>query len=73
LKLVLPENPLHATTAPATLAEHEREHILKTLELTGWRIKGPKGAATRLGLKPSTLYTRMKKLGVPTRAEKLGG
>ena len=37
----------------------------------GWRIKGPKGAAAVLGLNPSTLYSRMKKLGIrpPGQAE----
>ena len=52
---------------PVTLAEAEREHILKTLESTGWRIKGPHGAAARLDLQPSTLYSRMQKLGIPHR------
>jgi transcriptional regulator with GAF, ATPase, and Fis domain len=49
---------------PLTLADSERELILRALASTGWRIKGPKGAATALGLNPSTLYSRMKKLGV---------
>jgi len=53
-----------------TLFEVERGHILKTLELTGWRIKGPHGAAARLGLQPSTLYSRMQKLGIPHRRQK---
>jgi formate hydrogenlyase transcriptional activator len=52
------------TTPPQTLADAEREHIVRTLEATGWRIKGPKGAALRLGLNPATLYSRMKKLGI---------
>jgi len=56
--------------APMTLAEAEREHILQVLELTGWRIKGPRGAAARLGLKPSTLYTRMQKHAIPTRRQR---
>jgi formate hydrogenlyase transcriptional activator len=51
---------------PQMLADAEREHILRALERAGWRIKGPKGAAAALGLKPSTLYTRMKKLGIRT-------
>ncbi len=55
---------------PVTLAEAEREHILKTLESTGWRIKGPHGAAVRLDLQPSTLYSRMQKLGIPHRRQK---
>ena len=47
-----------------TLADAEREHILRALERTGWHIKGPKGAAAALGLNPATLYSRMKKLGI---------
>ncbi len=53
-----------------TLADSERELILRALDKTGGRIKGPKGAAAALGLNPSTLYGRMKKLGIrPTQAE----
>lgn len=46
------------------LADVEKEHIEKVLQLTGWRISGPKGAATILKVKPSTLRFKMKKLGV---------
>jgi formate hydrogenlyase transcriptional activator len=53
-----------------TLADSEREQITKGLEKTAWRIKGPKGAATLLGLKPSTLYKRMLKLGIPNRRQR---
>jgi transcriptional regulator with GAF, ATPase, and Fis domain len=53
-----------------TLASSEQEHILKALEKTGWRIKGPRGAATMLGVNPSTLYSRMQKLGIPNRRQK---
>ena len=42
----------------------EREHIYRVLESTGWRIEGPAGAAALLGLNPSTLRSRMKKLHV---------
>jgi PAS domain S-box-containing protein len=55
---------------PVTLADAEREHILKTLETTNWRIKGKHGAAERLDMEPSTLYSRMQKLGIPTRRQK---
>jgi PAS domain S-box-containing protein len=55
---------------PITLAQAEREHILKTLESTGWRIKGLHGAAHRLDMQPSTLYSRMQKLGIPNRRQK---
>jgi formate hydrogenlyase transcriptional activator len=42
----------------------EREHILKTLQEVGWRIEGHKGAAQLLGMNPSTMRARMKKLGI---------
>jgi PAS domain S-box-containing protein len=50
-----------------TLEEVEREYIVRTLEQTGWRIEGKSGAATILGLNPSTLRTRMMKLGIQRR------
>ena len=53
-----------------TLADSEREHIIKALEKTAWRIKGPKGAAALLGLNPSTLYGRMRKLEIPGHRRK---
>ena len=54
--------------AAKTLEEVEREYIIRTLENTGWRIEGPHGAANILGLNPSTLRTRMSKLGIQRRA-----
>jgi transcriptional regulator with GAF, ATPase, and Fis domain len=70
LKLsALGESPTREPEA-VTLLEVEREHILKTLESTGWRIKGPHGAAKRLDLQPSTLYSRMQRLGIPHRRQK---
>jgi transcriptional regulator with GAF, ATPase, and Fis domain len=50
-----------------TLAEVQREHIRRVLELTQGKIYGDKGAARLLGLKPSTLQSRMKKLGLERR------
>jgi PAS domain S-box-containing protein len=47
-----------------SLEEVERQHILSTLGETDWRIEGPRGAAKILGLNPSTLRTRMTKLGI---------
>ncbi len=47
-----------------TLAEAEREHILVALRDTGWVVGGPMGAATRLGMKRSMLYWKMKKHGI---------
>ena len=42
----------------------EREHIRQVLESTGWRVRGLGGAAERLGLRPTTLETRLSKLGL---------
>ena len=49
---------------PITMEEAERVHIRKTLEETNWVIAGPRGAAVRLGMKRSTVYFRMRKLGI---------
>ena len=46
------------------MAAAERGQILAALDQTGWRIRGPAGAATLLGLKPTTLESRIKKLGL---------
>ncbi len=50
--------------APTTLQEAERKHILAALQKTGWRIRGAEGAAQLLGIKPTTLESRIKKLGI---------
>jgi formate hydrogenlyase transcriptional activator len=47
-----------------TLTEVDRDHILTVLELTGWHVSGEHGAAKLLGMKPTTLEARMKKLGI---------
>jgi PAS domain S-box-containing protein len=47
-----------------TLEEMERQHIVDVLERTNWRVSGEKGAAKILGLNPTTLEARMKKLGI---------
>lgn len=47
-----------------TLQDAERDHILKILSQTRWVVAGPNGAAARLGMKRSTLYFRMQKLGI---------
>ena len=51
-------------TEPVTLAEADREHILKVLEECSWVMGGSSGAAVRLGIKRTTLIAKMKKLGV---------
>ena len=47
-----------------SLQEVERQHILSVLKTTGWRVSGENGAAKILGLKPTTLEARMKKLKI---------
>ena len=46
------------------LEDMERQHICDILEQTNWRVSGEKGAAKILGLNPTTLEARMKKLGI---------
>jgi formate hydrogenlyase transcriptional activator len=48
----------------AVLENAERQQILAALEQTNWTVAGPKGAAARLGMKRSTLQSRMQKLGI---------
>jgi len=55
--------PQTANTA-GTLEEAEREHILRALERCSWRIRGSNAAAELLGVKPTTLESRIKKLGL---------
>jgi len=47
-----------------TLEQVEKEYIVKVLDRTGGKVEGPLGAARVLGLHPSTLRTRMLKLGI---------
>ena len=69
LKVALP-NDLLVTAMPsksplASLEEVERDHILQVLEACGWRVRGQGGgAAAILGLNPTTLESRMNKLGI---------
>jgi formate hydrogenlyase transcriptional activator len=53
-----------ASISEGTLMDSQRALILQALEATGWVIGGPLGAATRLGIKRSTLISKMKKLGI---------
>ena len=53
-----------ATSIPRTLDAISRDCIQRALEHTEWKIEGPNGAAKLLGLKPSTLRWRLKKLDV---------
>jgi formate hydrogenlyase transcriptional activator len=60
--------PPTVTGALTTLEEAEREHILRALQECKWVVGGPAGAAARLGLKRTTLQSRMQKLGIARRS-----
>jgi transcriptional regulator with GAF, ATPase, and Fis domain len=60
-----PQRDPGASGPVLTLEQIEREHIRSTLARTRGKLYGPDGAAALLGLKPSTLQSRMKKLSVP--------
>jgi len=49
---------------PQTLEEVERNYLLRVMEMVGWRVRGEGGAAQTLGLKPTTLESRLQKLGL---------
>jgi DNA-binding NtrC family response regulator len=57
-----PRHESQGTSRP--LAEMERDYIEGILHATHWKVSGPNGAASILGLKPTTLLSRMKKLGI---------
>jgi transcriptional regulator with GAF, ATPase, and Fis domain len=62
LRAEVPGSRRHSTK---TLQDVEREHVRAVLETTGGRIRGEGGAAELLGLKPTTLAARIKKLRIP--------
>jgi formate hydrogenlyase transcriptional activator len=67
LHVPLPEDRLSGeaiAASPITLEAAERDHILRTLRDTNWVIAGQHGAAARLGMKRTTLQSRMAKLGI---------
>ena len=64
LKVEVPGAVVSATAHSLAMEDAEREHIRKVLEMTGWRVRGKGGAATLLELNPSTLRSRMAKLGL---------
>jgi formate hydrogenlyase transcriptional activator len=66
-QLVVPAPRSAAIPLPQTamtLSELEADHIRSVLDTTSWRVRGPGGAAQRLGLKPTTLESRMARLGI---------
>jgi len=64
LDVNLPELESGESLGSSKLEDVERQHILKVLESVGWRVAGKGGAAQVLGLKRSTLESRMRKLGI---------
>jgi len=64
LTIPLPLASAASAKRSSRLVDVEKEHIRGVLESTAWRVRGAGGAAERLGLKPTTLETRMAKLGV---------
>jgi formate hydrogenlyase transcriptional activator len=65
-KGVSPKSPANGALQDA-LEQSERQQILKALEQSNWVVAGPKGAATQLGVKRSTLQQRIRKLGIARR------
>jgi chemotaxis protein methyltransferase CheR len=66
LRLVdeLKKQPKDLTSTKKTLEQVERDHILRVLEQTNWKVSGQNGAAEILGLNRSTLRARIRKLGI---------
>ncbi|HMD49110.1 MAG TPA: sigma 54-interacting transcriptional regulator, partial [Bryobacteraceae bacterium] len=58
------EPPGADSSTPVTLEDAEREHIRRILEQARWVVGGPHGAAAKLGMKRTTLQSKMKKLGI---------
>ncbi len=64
LAIDLPSGDPGISSAAVTMEDAERKHIREALERAHWRIRGMRGAAETLGLPPTTLHSRMKKLGI---------
>ncbi len=68
LRVSSAHQPANVSASPrnmrALLDDTERQQIMGALEQTNWTVAGPNGAAARLGVKRSTLQSRMQKLGI---------
>lgn len=64
LVIRIPSIATFETQAASSLEDMERRHIISTLERTGWQVGGKGGAAEALDLNRTTLYSKMKKLGI---------
>jgi formate hydrogenlyase transcriptional activator len=72
LPIELPHPVLKDQKRSDRLVDVEKEHVRQVLDMTRWRIRGANGAADRLGLRPTTLESRMAKLGL-TRPKAMAG
>jgi len=70
LDLALPEAAESVSDEAHTLDDVQRRHIRQIVAACGGRLSGPRGAAERLGLKPTTLRSRMQRLGLDPRARR---
>jgi len=64
LKIEIPNAATGKAVQRFSINDVERKHFLSVLEMTGWRVRGKNGAAEILGLKPTTLTSRLAKLGI---------
>ena len=64
LRITIPTPLSIAALRSQRLVDVQKDHIRKVLETSGWRVRGAGGAAERLGLRPTTLETRMARLGL---------
>jgi PAS domain S-box-containing protein len=69
LRVALPGAADSVAGKSLAMEDAEREHILHVLSLTGWRVRGKDGAADLLRVKPTTLESRMAKLGIQRQAK----
>ena len=64
LTITLPQPATPECASSARLADVQREHVRRVLDMCHWKVRGSNGAADRLGLRPTTLENRMAKLGI---------
>ena len=64
LSIPVPRATVSSAIPSTKIADVQREHIRSVLDRVRWRIRGPGGAAEQLGLRPTTLETRMSRLGL---------
>ena len=66
-EVALSAEPLKRVRTAKEIEELEQANLLAALEATGWRVAGENGAAQLLGMKPTTLSSRIKALGIERR------